>query len=124
MKDIRLFGLLLFFLFSYLRDKKKEKITRLVNEWQGKEIVFPEKPVFTRYLTNTTDYRILESEYDVAVTCGCAVVSYDKLSATAGKSLEVRVNMPSKDSGFFSETITVKTNTDQSIKLIIRRDAL
>jgi hypothetical protein len=123
MKDIRLFGLLLFFLFSYLRDKKKGKITRLVNEWQGKEMVFPKTLVSTRYLTDTY-YRILESEYDVAVTCGCAVVSYDKLSATAGKSLEVRVNMPSKDSGFFSETIAVKTNTDQSIKLIIRRDAL
>jgi hypothetical protein len=62
--------------------------------------------------------------YDVAVTCGCAVVSYDKHPAAAGERLEVRVNMTPKDSGFFSETITVKCNAQEYIKLIIRGHAL
>jgi hypothetical protein len=290
MRDICLLGLLLlFFLFSCQGDKKTKDITRLVNEWQGKEIVFPENMVFTRYLTDTTDYRIPQSEYrvlvyvdsigctscklqlsrwkeliayadsliagavpflfffhskdyqeiryllkvdgfglpvcidredrlnklnrfpsdmtfqtflldkdnkvvvignpihnlavkelyikhisgqisrassggqtrttiiadvsdidmgtlatsetrqavfrlqntgnnplvifDTAVTCGCAVVSYDKFPAAVGESLEVRVNMTPKKSGFFSETITVKTNTEQYIKLTIRGQA-
>jgi hypothetical protein len=55
MKDISLFGLLLFFLFSCQGEKNKENITRLVNKWQGREMIFPENIVFTRYLTDTTD---------------------------------------------------------------------
>lgn len=45
-----------------------------MNEWQGKQIVFPENLIFTRYLTDTTDYRIPQSEYKVLVyvdSIGC-----------------------------------------------------
>jgi hypothetical protein len=279
--------LFLLVLFSCQGDKKKRSIARLVVEWQGKEIIFPEGMVFTRYLTDTTDYRIPESEYkvliyvdsigcascklqlskwkefiaytdsasqsnipflfffhpkdygeirhllklegfdlpvcidledklnrlnrfpadmtfqtflldkenkvtvignpihnlavkelylkriseqdgspsgqikasvavnvtdidmgtfknqetkqavftlkntgegplvivDVAVTCGCAAVKFDKRPATPGETLKVVVDMTPKDSGFFSETITVKTNTAKYVKLIIRGHA-
>ena len=40
------------------QDNNKEQLLHLVKEWQGKEIRFPEKPVFTRFVTDTTDYRI------------------------------------------------------------------
>jgi hypothetical protein len=73
-------------------------------------------------LQNTGDYPLVI--FDTAVTCGCAVVSFDQHPAAAGESLEIRVNMTPKDSGFFSETITVQTNTDQYIKLTIRGHAL
>ncbi|MDR1913018.1 MAG: DUF1573 domain-containing protein, partial [Clostridiales bacterium] len=66
--------LLFLLLVSCKGNNKKLDITRLVTEWQGKEIVFPEKPVFTRYLTDTTDYRISQSEYRVLVyvdSIGC-----------------------------------------------------
>jgi hypothetical protein len=53
--------------FACTRERKKENIAWLVTEWQGKEIVFPENQVFTRYLTDTTDYRALESEYKVLI---------------------------------------------------------
>jgi hypothetical protein len=282
-------GILFFlFLISCQNNKKKEDIIQLVSEWQGKEIVFPEKMVFTRYLTDTTDYRIPESEYKVliyvdsigctscklqlskwkkliaytdsvtrgnvpflfffhsndysetryllkmdgfdipvcfdtedelnrlnrfpsditfqtflldkdnkvavignpihnlavkdlylkhisgqgassagqletdvtvdvsnidmgtfeksetkqavftlkntggnpliiintAVTCGCAAVRFDKHPAAPGETLKVVVDMTPKESGFFSETITVKCNTDKPIKLQIRGQAL
>lgn len=56
-------------------QKKKEKqIAQLVNEWQGKQIVFPENVVFTRYLTDTIDYQIPQSDYKVLVyvdSIGC-----------------------------------------------------
>jgi hypothetical protein len=45
--------------------KRKDEITRLVSKWQGKEIVFPKDITFTRYATDTVDYRIPESEYKV-----------------------------------------------------------
>jgi hypothetical protein len=60
---------------------------------------------------------------DVAVTCGCAAVSFDKHPASPGKALRVVVDMTPKDSGFFSETITVKTNTKEYIRLTIRGQA-
>lgn len=45
-------------LLASCQDNKKEQLLHLVKEWQGKEIRFPEKPVFTRFVTDTTDYRI------------------------------------------------------------------
>lgn len=57
---------------------------------------------------------------DAATTCGCADPSFDKHPAKPGETLQVRVIMTSKDKGFFDETITVKCNTNQLIKLNIR----
>ena len=49
---------LVLLLLASCQDNKKEQLLHLVKEWQGKEIRFPEKPVFTRFVTDTTDYRI------------------------------------------------------------------
>lgn len=52
----------------------KDEIIRLVTEWQGKEIVFPNKIVFTRYFTDTVDYQIPDADYKVLVyvdSVGC-----------------------------------------------------
>lgn len=56
---------------------------------------------------------------DASTTCGCAAPSFDKHPANSGDSLHVTVEMTPKDSGFFSETITIKCNTEQSVKLKI-----
>lgn len=74
MKYTYLILTLLLFGLSSCEENEKERITRLVNEWQGKQIVFPENPVFTRYLTDTTDFQIPSSEYKVLVyvdSLGC-----------------------------------------------------
>ena len=76
MKTVLLYILLITAFFSCNNEqKKKEKqILQLVNEWQGKQIVFPENAVFTRYLTDTTDFQIPQSEYKVLVyvdSTGC-----------------------------------------------------
>ena len=76
MKQI-LFILILLPIFFSCKNEQKEKenrIAQLVNEWQGKQIVFPENAVFTRYLTDTTDYQIPQSEYKVLIyvdSIGC-----------------------------------------------------
>ena len=56
--------LLLFLVLISCKNEHKEKqAAQLIKEWQGKQILFPENPVFTRYLTDTTDFRIPQSEY-------------------------------------------------------------
>ena len=39
------------------RESDTERVARLVQEWQGKEIIFPEGLVFTRFVKDTVDYR-------------------------------------------------------------------
>ncbi len=57
----------LFMSMSYIscKDTKKEKIALLVKEWQNREILFPSNIVFTRYITDTIDYKIPESDYKI-----------------------------------------------------------
>jgi len=67
---------LVLLLFScHNKQKEKEnKIAHLVSEWQGKQIQFPENLTFTRYLTDTTDFQIPQSEYKVLIyvdSIGC-----------------------------------------------------
>ena len=76
MKTVLLYILLITAFFSCDNEQKeKEKqILQLVNAWQGKQIVFPENTVFTRYLTDTTNYQIPQSEYKVLIyvdSIGC-----------------------------------------------------
>lgn len=77
MKTLNLIILALLPIFFSCKNEQKEKekhIAQLINEWQGKQIVFPENLIFTRYLTDTTDYRIPQSEYKVLVyvdSIGC-----------------------------------------------------
>ena len=61
-------------LLSSCQNSTQKHITQLVEEWQGKEVRFPETPVFTRQLSDTVDYRIPEAEYKVLVyvdSIGC-----------------------------------------------------
>lgn len=82
--------------------------------------VFPSsetrRAVFT--LENTGDQPLVIIE--TATTCSCAVITFDKEPASPGASLRVYVDMTQKSTGFFDETITVKCNTAQPVKLKIK----
>ncbi len=70
----RLYILSLLFLLAACRENKKEQFARLVQEWQGKEIVFPQDMVFTRFVTDTVDYDIPQSEHKILIyvdSVGC-----------------------------------------------------
>ena len=77
MKTLNLIILVLLPIFFSCKNEQKEKekqIAKLVTEWQGKEIKFPDILIFTRYLTDTTDFQIPQSEYKVLVyvdSTGC-----------------------------------------------------
>ena len=62
------------FCFLACQDNKKKQVEELVQEWQGKEIKFPNTPIFTRYVKDTIDYQIPVSDYKVVMyvdSIGC-----------------------------------------------------
>lgn len=74
MRPLDLIILLLTIFLSTCQDKQKEIITLLVKEWQGKQILFPENMVFTRFASDTTNFVIPTSDYKVLVfvdSIGC-----------------------------------------------------
>lgn len=63
---------LLFFVSCQETDKKR--YSRLVNEWLGKEVMFPENSVFTIQGKDTVDFDFFDSEYKVVTyidSAGC-----------------------------------------------------
>lgn len=57
----------LFFTFLSCKNTEKEKIARLVNEWQGKEIQFPSSLVFTNYNNDTCTGPVPRSTYKILI---------------------------------------------------------
>lgn len=60
-------------LFS-CKENEKEEITKIVTEWQDKEIIFPEDLFFTRYGQDTIQYEMPESDYKILLyvdSVGC-----------------------------------------------------
>ena len=51
-----LYILSIFFLLTSCKEDKKDQFARLVQEWQGKEIVFPQDMAFTRFVTEQVEY--------------------------------------------------------------------
>ncbi|MCD7848291.1 MAG: DUF1573 domain-containing protein [Parabacteroides sp.] len=82
--------------------------------------------VFTKTNTKTAMFEIENTGkdplviIDTSTTCSCTSIIYDKQPASPGESLQVKVKMTPKETGIFHETITVKCNTEQTIKLSIR----
>ena len=60
-----LFIFLTFIALSSCKDSPKDEIARLVKEWDGKEIRFPESPVFTIQGKDTVDFSFRNAEYKV-----------------------------------------------------------
>lgn len=56
------------------QDKKKEEVINSVNEWIGKEILFPKSSVFTIRGIDTIDFALNKSDYKIVSyidTAGC-----------------------------------------------------
>ena len=70
-------SVILFLLFAISCNHKKSSQTleSIVTEWKGKQIVFPDNPVFTHYASDTADYSIPQSQYKVLLyidSFGCS----------------------------------------------------
>ncbi len=100
MKTLNLIILVLLPIFFSCQNEQKEKekhIAQLVNEWQGKQIVFPENPIFTRYLTDTTDFQIPQSEYKVLIYVDSIGCTSCKLQLPKWKELIEYTNSVAKE---------------------------
>lgn len=71
--NIIILSLLFFFVLS-CKEESKGQENSLNNEWDGRQIVFPENLIFTRYATDSIDFEMPQSEYKVLVyvdSIGC-----------------------------------------------------
>lgn len=60
-----LLSILIFLALPACRESKTDEITRLVKEWQGKEIVFPKNMTFTLYGKDTVEYKISSTQHKI-----------------------------------------------------------
>lgn len=59
-----------FFVISIIcscQDSVDDKYTKLVKQWNGKTIIFPEDLVFTKFIADTLTYEIPKSKYKIIV---------------------------------------------------------
>ena len=67
-------GIICIELFTACSESREEAVYRLVKEWTGKEIKFPERSVFTVQGKDTVDFTFHEADYKVLVyvdSVGC-----------------------------------------------------
>lgn len=64
----RLFLIFVLFIIVSCQETERERFSRIVNEWMGKEIHFPEHPIFIVQGKDTVDFAFRDAD--------CKVVSY------------------------------------------------
>ena len=110
---------ILLFLFS-CQKTPQEHITQLVEEWQGKEVRFPETPVFTRQLSDTVDYRIPETEYKVLVYVDSIGCTSCKLQLPKWKEFIAYVD--SVSGGQVPFLLFFQSKDNKELRYILKRD--
>ena len=102
------------------QDKKQEQFARLVQEWQGKEIAFPPKMAFTRFVTEPTNYAIPESEYKVLIYVDSTGCTSCKLQLPKWKELIAHVDsIAGSDIPFI---FVFQSKDDKELRYILKRD--
>lgn len=90
----KLFTFLLFFLnlSSCQENTQKKKITEIIKSWQGKEIIFPEGLIFTKYGKDTIEYNIPVSDYKIMMYVDSIGCTSCKLQLYKWKELIVEID--------------------------------
>ena len=85
--------LLLFAVFASCKNTSNvDMVAKIVNEWQGKEVLFPEKTVFTIFGQDTVDFSFRNADYKVVSyvdSIGCVSC---KLQLDTWKSVMQRID--------------------------------
>lgn len=119
MKHLILLPLTVLTLFA-CKENKKDDIAHLVNEWQGKEIVFPANPTFTRFVTDTVDYWIPASEYKVLIYVDSIGCTSCKLQLHKWKKLIDYTD--SVTGGSVPFIFFFQSKDDKELRYILKRD--
>ena len=90
-------GLCVCLLAAFCEESEKERLSRLVKEWEGKEILFPAHSVFTIQGKDTVDFDFKDADYKVVTyidSVGCTSCKLQLhswkvpyLYCTAGKAI-------------------------------------
>ena len=112
--------LLLLFLLTACKENNKEKFALLVQEWQGKEIVFPQNMAFTRFVTEPVDYRIPDAEYKVLIYVDSTGCTSCKLQLPKWKELIAHVD--SATNGNIPFIFVFQSKDDRELQYILKRD--
>ena len=116
----QLYILLLLSLLTACQENNKEKFALLVQEWQGKEIVFPQNMAFTRFVTEPVDYRIPDAEYKVLVYVDSVGCTSCKLQLLKWKELIAHVD--SATNGNVPFIFVFQSKDDRELRYILKRD--
>ena len=116
----QLYILLLLSLLTACKENNKEKFVQLVQEWQGKEIVFPQDMLFTRFVTDTVNYRISNAEYKVLIYVDSVGCTSCKLQLPKWKELIAHVD--SSTNGSIPFIFVFQSKDDKELRYILKRD--
>ena len=116
----QLYILLLLSLLTACKENNKEKFALLVQEWQGKEIVFPQDMAFTRFVTEPVDYRIPDAEYKVLVYVDSVGCTSCKLQLPKWQELIAHVD--SATNGNIPFIFVFQSKDDRELRYILKRD--
>ena len=116
----QLYILLLLSSLTACQENNKEKFALLVQEWQGKEIVFPQNMAFTRFVTEPVDYRIPDAEYKVLVYVDSVGCTSCKLQLPKWQELIAHVD--SATNGNIPFIFVFQSKDDRELRYILKRD--
>ena len=116
----QLYILLLLSLLTACKENNKEKFAQLVQEWQGKEIVFPQDMAFTRFVTEPVDYRIPDAEYKVLVYVDSVGCTSCKLQLPKWQELIAHVD--SATNGNVPFIFVFQSKDDRELRYMLKRD--
>ena len=102
------------------KENNKEKFALLVQEWQGKEIVFPQDMAFTRFVTEPVDYRIPDAEYKVLVYVDSVGCTSCKLQLPKWQELIAHVD--SATNGNVPFIFVFQSKDDRELRYILKCD--
>ena len=85
-------GLCVCLFFASCEESEKERLSRLVNEWEGKEILFPTHSTFTIQGKDTVDFEFSKSAYKVVTYIDSVGCTSCKLQLSRWKKLVEEVD--------------------------------
>ena len=115
-----LYLLSILFLLTSCKENKKEEVARLVQEWQGKEINFPKNITFTRFVTDTVDYQIPQSDYKVLIYVDSNGCTSCKLQLPKWKELIAYTDSVTGNNIPF--LFFFQSKDDKELRYILKRD--
>lgn len=112
--------ILLFALLLSCRESEKEKIMRIVSEWQDKKVIFPTNILFTRFGADTLDYSIPQTKNKILVYVDSIGCTSCKLQLPRWKNFIQLLDSTCNDS--VPVLIFLNTNSIKDIQHVLKRD--